>query len=169
MKVRTLFLACAAAVALALSGCATQPAPAPSSAAPAVHHDTEKQVASVLAKYATDWKATIGKAAECRFDYLTEPSSIDSLQCSLNEQLIEAQSKLVTDQWGELNEPDSMTRIVDDTTLLLNEIQSADFAGNCAPKTTYVASAACSSTTTTLLGIYVSLGEELDAWSPYLG
>jgi hypothetical protein len=153
----------------ALAGCSggaaakdtPTPTPTPSVA-------TEAEVASVIAKYEGDWKSTIENASSCRLQYTLDPTGLKSMACYIDEKTMGITTLTAAQALDALAVPDSMTSLVDDTTAILNKISGVDLAVACGDDTTPEDSDACTAAQGQLYPLYLQLGQELDAWAPYM-
>lgn len=158
-----------------LTGCTSGgvPEPEPTTAEPAVEYATENQVASVIAKYESDWREVIEGAGECRLGWTTASSddvqaSLEGFTCYTREKTMGATTQLAVDELDALDIPPSMDALVSSTSTTLKVLAGAELESSCgedgSPDTS---SDACTSTLGMLNTGYAVLEQDLDAWRPY--
>lgn len=158
----------------ALAGCSaqvpTEPVAISASAAPSADPAaSENQVASVIAEREADWREVIDNAITCRTDWALSPGKMSNLSCYLQEQTIINTAQLALRDFADLKVPASMSSLVDSTTVVLEQIGAVDLQGACGEGMVEPAdSPECNEALGTLNFLYMTLGDKLDAWGPYL-
>jgi hypothetical protein len=162
------------ALPLLLTGCASATSPSndstPSTTASATPtYASENQVASVIAKYAADWRETIDGAGKCRFEWTLSPGSMAGATCWLNEQTLVTTAEIVNRDVEKLNIPPSMASLVDSTTTVLQGIVDEDAKTVCGDGVADpLDTPECTKVIGSLNFYYSMLKGELDSWGPYL-
>lgn len=139
----------------------------------AVEYATEAQVASVIAKYETDWRKVIEESGQCRLYWVEEdPSDEASLKgysCFMREKTLGMTAQLAADDLDAKEVPPSMKDLVSETTMTLLVLASVNLEEVCgAGDASDLASEECSSALGLLNTGYSHLEQSLNAWSPYL-
>ena len=148
-----------AVLALTLAGCSAADPPA-----------TDTEVASVVARYETDWRDAADSAMECRGFYLDADrdliAGLEALTCLTRQGTTTITAATAARDLRALTIPESMTGPVDEMLRRLDAVATVDLdvCGD-APDMT---DPACSAAVTKLDFALGRLAGTLDAWRPYL-
>lgn len=134
---------------------------------------TPEQLASVIAGVESDWREVVDQAGDCRFSWVMaqdDPAEkANRMTCYMREVTAGYTSQTTIESLAELNVPDSMTSLVDETNAALQSVVDVELEAVCGeategPKDTK----ACDRALGERMGAYNSLERVLDKWGPYL-
>lgn len=134
---------------------------------------TPEQLASVVAGEEAAWREVIDGAFDCRFSWTlggeTPIDEANQTSCYLREIAVGLTARTVMDSLAELQAPDSMTALVDETSVALRQVVDVNLEASCGrafvgPKST----PRCQTALGQRMWAYRSLEVALDQWAPYL-
>jgi hypothetical protein len=135
---------------------------------------TPQQVASVIAGMEGDWREVVDEAGECRFTWVLgdddDPADrITGMTCYMRETTIGYTAQTAMESLADLNVPDSMSSLVDETNMALQNVVDVDLEPVCGEATEGPNdSKPCDRALGQRMGAYSSLENVLDKWGPYL-
>lgn len=179
MKFGTSAVAAVVLLSSMLAGCASA---APEPTAPPepveveeVEYATEPQVASVIAKYESDWREVIDGAGECRLNWVNAAadesdllSSLEGYSCFMREKTLGVTAQLAVRDLEELEIPPSMETLVSETKATLLTLSSFDLEAICGTEDAPADTPECQDALGTRNYGYGVLEDQLAAWGPYL-
>ncbi|MCS5721084.1 hypothetical protein N1028_02380 [Herbiconiux sp. CPCC 203407] len=162
----------AVAHVLLVTGCAASPVastPTPTPT-PTPEFATEAEVASVIAKRATDWRETLDGAFECRTVWVLGEGPLDEMKgtsCFMEAKTINITAELALDDLDALAIPPSMTTAIADLRVPLSGLKSIDLEGLCGTGSEPTSEDACNKALGAQNFHFSQLESALDGLSPW--